>query len=409
VDVLLTFIILATVGSIIGYSTKWTSAWLMFNPPKFVGLGRMGWQGVVQRRSPKFAVGVAEMLEGIAPVEEVTDRIQSEEFASVMIESMGPLITDLTPSMINVLQDGLWDSAAPEARDMLHTMLMQEAHGAMVEIIDTTKPLLSDAVDLKPMVVDMLSGENADRLARLVKTIAAHELRTVIRYGAVVGFFVGFLEAGIYLTFGRWWLLPAVGAIDGLVNNWMGIQMIFRPLQPKRYVGMVRYQGLFPARQSEIAHDYGQMIANEVLTPRLLVEDLGRSASAGELLIVVREVLDRRLAHQLLAFGPMLGVEPTDGMRTQPVDVAMRALGAGGDQLLPALADFPAVEAYLNRRLAIAETIETKLGEMSKAEFETIVRGIFEEDEKTLIGVGGVLGASIGTLQAGIVLALGLH
>jgi hypothetical protein len=37
------------------------------------------------------------------------------------------------------------------------------------------------------------------------------------------------------------------------------------------------------------------------------------------------------------------------------------------------------------------------------------VRGIFEEDEKTLIGVGGVLGATIGTLQAGIVLGLGLH
>jgi uncharacterized membrane protein YheB (UPF0754 family) len=259
------------------------------------------------------------------------------------------------------------------------------------------------------MVVDMLSGENAERLARLVKTIAAHELRTVIRYGAFVGFFVGLVEAGIYLTFGRWWLLPAVGAIDGLVNNWMGIQMIFRPLQPRRYLGTIRYQGLFPARQAEIAHDYGQMIANEVLTPRLLVEDLGRSESAKEMLAIARDVLDRRLASQLMAFGPMLGVAPTDEMRIRAVDVAMNALGAGGDQLLPALGDFPAVEAYLNRRLAIAETIESKLSEMSKAEFETIVRGIFEEDEKTLIGVGGVLGVAIGSLQAAIVLGLGLH
>jgi uncharacterized membrane protein YheB (UPF0754 family) len=409
VDVFLIFVILATVGSIIGYSTKWTSAWLMFNPPKYVGVAPFGWQGVVQRRSPKFAVGVAEMLEGIAPVEEVTDRIQSDEFASVMIESLGPLIEELTPNMINVLQDGLWDSAAPEARTMLHTILMQEARGALVEIIDSAKPLLSDAVDLKPMVVDMLSGENAERLARLVKTIAAHELRTVIRYGAVVGFFVGLAEAGIYLTFGRWWLLPAVGAIDGLVNNWMGIQMIFRPLQPRKYLGLFRYQGLFPARQAEIAHDYGQMIANEVLTPRLLVEDLSRSDSANELLVIVRDVLDRRLANQLLAFGPMLGVEPTEEMRIRAVDVAMKSLGADGNQLLPALGDFPAVEAYLNRRLAIAETIESKLAEMSKAEFETIVRGIFEEDEKTLIGVGGVLGVAIGSLQAAIVLGLGLH
>lgn len=408
-DVALLFIILATVGAVIGYSTKWTSAWLIFNPPRFVGIGPLGWQGVVQRRSPKFAVGVAEMLEGIAPVEEVTDRIESEEFASVMAEALNPLIAELTPQIVNVLREGLWEAAAPDAQEMLRKLLAQEAEGALVEILDTAKPLLAGAVDLKPMVVDMLSGENADRLARLVKTIAAQELRTVIRYGAVVGFFVGLVEAVVYLTFGRWWLLPILGALDGLINNWMGIRMIFRPFQPKRYFGLFHYQGLFPARQAEIAHDYGHMIAAEVLTPRLLVEDLGRSESRVAIFDVVRDVLDRRLATQLAVFGPMLGVEPTDEIRAHALDVALDTLGAGGDRLLPALGDYPAVEAYLDRRLAIAETIETKLGEMSKVEFEKIVRGIFEEDERTLIGVGGVLGAAIGTLQAGIVLSLGLH
>ncbi len=42
---------------------------------------------------------------------------------------------------------------------------------------------------------------------------------------------------------------------------------------------------------------------------------------------------------------------------------------------------------------------------MSKLEFEGILRGIFEEDEKVLIGIGGVIGAVIGTLQAAIVRA----
>lgn len=42
---------------------------------------------------------------------------------------------------------------------------------------------------------------------------------------------------------------------------------------------------------------------------------------------------------------------------------------------------------------------------MSKPEFERLLRGIFEEDELTLIVIGGVLGGLVGLIQAGIVLA----
>jgi len=50
---------------------------------------------------------------------------------------------------------------------------------------------------------------------------------------------------------------------------------------------------------------------------------------------------------------------------------------------------FPNLEAfhprveYVERRLEIAHTIEDRLGAMDKLEFEEILRGIFEEDEKT--------------------------
>jgi uncharacterized membrane protein YheB (UPF0754 family) len=189
----------------------------------------------------------------------------------------------------------------------------------------------------------------------------------------------------------------------------MGIQMIFRPLEPRRYLGVFRYQGLFPARQHEIARDYGKMMAAEVLTPRAVADQIARSPAQAELARIIHEVLDRRLGAQMAMLGPMLGVEATPERREQVVATAMEALGASADRVLPDLADYPPVEAYLDRRLEIAHTIESRLGEMTKVEFETILRGIFEEDEKTLIAIGGVIGAVIGTLQAALVLALNLH
>ena len=45
---------------------------------------------------------------------------------------------------------------------------------------------------------------------------------------------------------------------------------------------------------------------------------------------------------------------------------------------------------------------------MDKAEFETVLRSIFHEDEWILIALGGVLGTAIGTLHAGLVLGTGI-
>jgi uncharacterized membrane protein YheB (UPF0754 family) len=72
--------------------------------------------------------------------------------------------------------------------------------------------------------------------------------------------------------------------------------------------------------------------------------------------------------------------------------------------VLPAHA--PALEAELSRQLAVAQTLEDALQVMPKAEFEAVLRGVFEEDEWILVTLGGVLGGAIGTLQGAIVLAL---
>ena len=66
-----------------------------------------------------------------------------------------------------------------------------------------------------------------------------------------------------------------------------------------------------------------------------------------------------------------------------------------------------ALDAPLRAQLGIADTLERSLAAMDKAEFERVLRGVFEEDEWILVTLGGVLGGGIGTLQAAIVVAVG--
>src|SRR5690606_18495649 len=137
------------------------------------------------------------------------------------------------------------------------------------------------------------------------------ELRFIELYGGLFGFAVGIVQAAAYSVFGVWWTMPIVGALVGLGTNWLAIQMIFRPLEPRRYLGLVTYQGMFPKRQAEIAHDYGRIAAGEVLTPAHLIDHIAANPAAGEL---AGELVDQARA-QLEQLRPMLalvvGTEPT--------------------------------------------------------------------------------------------------
>lgn len=396
-------LLLPLLGAVIGYLTKWTSVKLIFWPSQFVGIGRLGWQGVIQRRSPKFAAGVAATLRTVMPVEELLGRLDPAKLGALVADDFGDQLDSLAPVVIDCIAPGAWDALDDPTRQMVREVLRAELVEAIVEVAAEALPQLDGMVDLDEMVVELLSGENADRLARLVRAIGDRELRTVIRYGAVVGFAVGCIEAVAFLVFERWWLLPVIGALDGTINNWMGIRMIFRPLEPRRYLGVFRYQGLFPARQAEIAHDYGAMLAAEVLTAPLLATRISTSSATDELRTLAMGVLERRLAPQIEVLAPMLGVEPDPGLARKVIEAALDGLADDADL---SIERFPSTLAYVEESLQIGATIEERLVEMDKLEFEKILRGIFEDDEPLLIGIGGVIGAAIGCLQAAFLLSL---
>ncbi len=264
-------------------------------------------------------------------------------------------------------------------------------------------PRLGELLDLEALVVQELTGPNTARLARVAQEIGGKELRFVEIYGGILGFVVGLIQVALYGVFGVWWTMPIVGGIVGLGTNWLAIQMIFRPLEPTRYLGLFEYQGMFPKRQPEIAADYGKISAREIFTPEKLLGTLLGGAGLPTLLTEVRTTA----IGELRSVAPMVamvtgGTEPTDDQLGQLVDTFL----ARAFVLTPTVQ--PTIEAHLAETLRLEELIEDRLGALEKAQFERMLRGIFEEDEWILVVVGGALGAAIGALQGLAVLGLDL-
>lgn len=397
-------IFLPLVGALIGYVCKWCAIRMLFAPSQFRGIGPVGWQGVVQRRAPKFANGVADT---VAEAGITVDAMLAKVSDADIRDQVQPLVTQLAPGALDAgldaLKPGISAILPAPVKAQLVAQVSREAERIFMAVAPQARTLVASTIDLRSIVVRQLSGNNADRLARLFQTVGARELRVVIYYGAVLGFLIGLLEVGFYAALERWWLLPLIGAIDGLVNNWLAIQMIFRPLERKRYLGVFPFQGLFPARQHEISHDYGVMLARDVLTVDEVakqIEPAARDHAIAALIAAVRT----EATPMLQLMGPMIA-----NLTGTPFDEAAqtRVLNAVAAQLATQLpAHRAALTAFANEKLAVAATLETALAAMPKDRFERVLRGVFEEDEWILVALGAVLGGAIGTVQGLLVLAL---
>ena len=73
-----------------------------------------------------------------------------------------------------------------------------------------------------------------------------------------------------------WILPPLLGAIIGYVTNRIAIKMLFRPLNPKRILG-VRVPltpGVIPRNRFDLARNIGRMVSEQLLSPQALREQL---------------------------------------------------------------------------------------------------------------------------------------
>jgi len=379
----------------VGWITNWCAVRMIFWPERFVGIGRVGWQGIVYRHNRKFAVATADLAAGsLLTPRDITDRLDPDELAERFEGAFDAEARTILRECWEVVRPGLWDSIPEMLQDVIVGQVRRDGRRALREVYERFRRSSDELIDLHGLAVDALTKDEGRNMARLVQQFGAKELHFIVVYGAVFGLLVGAVEALFWVFFQIPWILPLVGGLVGAGTNWLAIQMIFRPYEPTRFLGLVTYQGLFPARQEEIARDYASVTAREVVTAHNLVGMLAHGEGARRLAEIVSEsvkahfdaVVERfRGPLPLILLGPIL-----EKIRETIVDQVLIAL--------PHLQ--PEFEVYLDQKLGVEEIIRERMRDLSKPEFEAILRSVFEEDEWILISIGGVLGGVIGVGQA---------
>lgn len=165
-----------------------------------------------------------------------------------------------------------------------------------------------------------------------------------------------------------------------------------RPLNPIK-IGPMQIQGIFLKRQDEVSETFARINCVELLGTEEMWEAILTGPNRKNFQLMLR-------AHSIVFTEKLIG-----GLRT----LALAAMGheqfllMKEDIAMKIIEKLPNIIGlsydYTTEALDLERTLRDRMQALSAVDFEGVLHPAFEEDEMTLIMVGGVLGMLVGVIQ----------
>jgi len=352
---------------LVGYVTNWVGVKMIFYPIDFLGiplrrwpeqpLGFVGWQGIVPCKVKKMSTRLVDIItEKLLSLEEVFFRIDPPTLAALLEPAVAEAIER------EVSWGKLWIQ-----------VLRPKLNEVLVEVVQKMQADINELLDLRAVVSSAFLKDKV-LLGELFQKAGRKELQFLVDSGASFGFVLGIFQMVLWICVPNSWTLPLGGALVGYITNWVAIKLIFDPVEPTP-VGPFVMQGLFEKRQPEVSLEFSEFLAARVLSSPRLIDEIanGRFKHNFEALIQssVPNIVPQEITDVATKAFRQMAMEP----ETHPVHV------------------------YVNKTLALQDSLNVRLKALSSAEFENLLHPVFQEDELTLIIAGGILGALAGAIQ----------
>ncbi|HET6286794.1 MAG TPA: DUF445 domain-containing protein [Amycolatopsis sp.] len=381
------------IAALIGYVTKRVAIEMMFKPLEFVGIKPfLGWQGVVPKHGGRMAaVATGLLTSNLLDVKEVFRRIDPVIITREIEQPLLRAVDEVAREVLEKHHPRLWEVMPMMAQELLIKQVQSATPRLVREFMEELTENLDEVFDFQHMTVQRLTRDKK-LLVRLIRETSRPEMAFIARTGSYFGFGLGIVQAFVWALTKEPWVLPIFGGCIGLFTDWLAIKLIFVPREPVR-VGRLVLQGKFQRRRAEVAHQYGEMIANEILTVPNLLDAVLRGPRSDRLYALVERLVSRAVDQQVSVAKPMVTMA-VGGQRLNEIKqaAARKAL----ERLPPTIRH---AEGYLTEAMDVAKIVERRMLGLTPLEFEGLLRPAFRQDEWKLIVVGGLIGFLVGELQ----------
>jgi uncharacterized membrane protein YheB (UPF0754 family) len=381
------------VAAFVGYSTKLVALQMLYRPIEFVGIGPFGWQGVVPRRAGKTAALTIQMLtDKLLKPEEILEKIDAKQVVEDLREPLTRALDEMARELAEQIRPGLWDSLPAAGR----RAVLDRVHAAAPQTVDNLlaqmKADLPRFVDLQYLAVTILV-KNKTQLNDLMKGMGGAAMKFIRRSGIYFGFAIGLVQMVAWAIFHNPWIMPTFGFFTGFASDWLALNLIFIPREPKKLFGFIPVHGVLHAERETVTRDYARILANDLFSTEVILEAILNGPTADRLFAAIDKEVSAAVDAQAGIAQPLvtlaIGTKRYRELKDTIVAMVLERLPKTMQE----------AKDYAAKTLDIENLIVDKMNKLSPAQYESILRPVFKDDEMLMVTVGAILGFLVGELQ----------
>ena len=271
------------VAAFVGWSTKIVALQMVYRPLEFKGVGPIGWQGIVPRRAGKVGSKTIELLtSNLLKPEELLERIDAAEAVEALRGPLVRAVDEISRDIAEQIRPGLWDILPEVARKAVQARVHAQAPRIIENMLNEMKADLSRYVDLQFLAVNTLV-RNKDKLVKLICGLSEDAMAFFRRSGIYFGLGIGLVQMVAWALFRNPWIMPAFGFAVGFISDYIALNMLFRPVQPTKYLGFIPFQGLLHAQRDKITRDYAKILVDDLFSPQILFDGVNNGPGSDKL------------------------------------------------------------------------------------------------------------------------------
>lgn len=381
------------IAAFVGWSTKLVAIEMLYRPVEYKGIGPFGWQGIVPRRAGKVAATTIDLLtSNLLKPEELLDKVDPDEAVEALREPLVAAVAETTREIVEQIRPGLWDSLPEAGRRAIQKRVIEQAPRIVERILNEMRADLGRYVDIQFLAVTTLI-RNKEKLNALMRSMMPDAITFIRRSGIIFGFGIGLVQMVAWGLFQNPWIMPAFGFAVGFISDYVALNMLFRPMHPTKFAGLVTYQGILHAQRDKITRDYAKILADDLFSPENLMEGVLNGPGADKVYSLIAREVHTAIDAQTGIVTPLVKLAVgTERYRAMKDTAAALIL----ERLPTTLAD---AQDYARTAIDLEGTIIDKMTQLTNEEYESILRPVFKDDEPLMIAVGAILGGLVGELQ----------
>lgn len=194
---MLPWILLPTVGALIGFATNWLAIRMLFHPRE----KRFGVQGLLPRRQADLAQSVGQVVgEDLVQIDAVLAPLAEMDLKPHFTALVDGVIEKKVADFQSIPLIGAM--ITPERMSGLRDLVVDELVANQPVILAKVKEVASEHVDIAKIAEEKIAAFDMDTLEGVVRRVAKTEFRAIEWWGALLGAVIGLAQAGLLALVG---------------------------------------------------------------------------------------------------------------------------------------------------------------------------------------------------------------